>query len=161
MEKIVEHFAPPVFNSVLETGVRTTVLLEAYYPKSLSLSALVLLDHLVVHTQDVGGPNSLHINLPHRGGELLVRREVIEKGIAMMRRLGMVSLMVLPTGFYFQASENALPFVRLLQSPYNNQLKERAQWLAANIKDIDEISIEQLTNQKISKWQVEFYDDEM
>ncbi|MBV8254832.1 MAG: hypothetical protein JO154_19685 [Chitinophaga sp.] len=157
MEKIIELQQPVLFNSTLETGVRATIILNAYYPKLLSLSALVLMDHLVVHTQDMGGPTSLHVNLPHRGGELLVRREVIEQGTAMMRRLGLINLIALPSGFYFQASEEALPFIRLLKSKYNVQLKERAQWLAENIGNVDDASIEKLINQKINRWELEFY----
>lgn len=49
-----------VFNSPLETGVRAVIVLATCYPKALTLDELVALDHLVVHTADIGGPTSLH-----------------------------------------------------------------------------------------------------
>jgi ABC-three component (ABC-3C) system Middle Component 2 len=63
----------PLFNSSLETGVRAVVVLDAAFPRAFDLSQLTWLDHLVVHTADIGGPDSLHPDIPQRTGELLVR----------------------------------------------------------------------------------------
>ena len=79
-----------LFNSVLETGVRSVVILNAAHPFSFDLLHLTWFDHLVVHTADVGGPESLHPDLPQRSGELLVRRRLVEDGVTMMRRLHLV-----------------------------------------------------------------------
>ena len=53
-----------VFNSALETGVRSLVILAANFPAALDLQRLVDLDYLVVHSGDVDGPKSLHPPLP-------------------------------------------------------------------------------------------------
>ena len=68
----------PLFNSQLETGTRAMVILNAAYPLALDLARLTWFDHLVVHTEDIGGPPSLHPALPGRTGELLVRRRLVE-----------------------------------------------------------------------------------
>ena len=68
----------PLFNSSLETGVRSAVILDATFPRAFDLSQLTWLDHLVVHTADIGGPDSLHPDIPQRTGELLVRRRLVE-----------------------------------------------------------------------------------
>src|SRR4051794_18613760 len=81
----------PAFNSPLETGVRALTILEAAFPNSCDLQRLVELDYLVVHSGDVGGPESLHAPLPLRAGELLVRRELIEKGLLLMMSRGLVA----------------------------------------------------------------------
>ena len=81
---------PALFNSALETGVRSVVLLDTAYPRAFDLKELTWLDHLVVHTADVSGPESLHPNVPHRDGELLVRRSLVEEGVALMRGLHMI-----------------------------------------------------------------------
>src|SRR6266446_4032101 len=60
----------PLFNSSLETGVRAVVVLDAAFPRAFDLSQLTWLDHLVVHTADIGGPDSLHPDIPQRTGEL-------------------------------------------------------------------------------------------
>ena len=56
---------PQLFNSPLETGVRSVVLLHAATPRSFDLTHLTWLDHLVVHTQYLpNGPDSLHPDIP-------------------------------------------------------------------------------------------------
>jgi len=67
-----------LFNSRLEAGVRAVVVLEAIRPETIDLSEMVLFDHIVVHTADFSGPPSLHVDVPGRHGELLVRRQLIE-----------------------------------------------------------------------------------
>ena len=61
------------FNSPLETGLRSLAILEAAFPNRYDLQRLVEMDYLVVHSADVGGPESLHAPLPLRAGELLDR----------------------------------------------------------------------------------------
>jgi len=74
----------------LETGVRSVILLDTAYPRSFDLMQLTWLDHLVVHTADIDGPKSLHPNIPQRNGELLVRRSLVEEGLTLMRRKGLL-----------------------------------------------------------------------
>jgi hypothetical protein len=154
MEKVVS--SESLFNNPLETGVRATVILNATFPKVLDLAALVLLDHLVVHTGDIDGPESLHPNLPHRSGELLVRRQVIEKGLSLMRRLGLIAAVPDKSGIYYQATDEAYPFVDLLRTSYSIRLKERADWLADFIADFDQDDIHQLVTEKLGRWNIEF-----
>lgn len=76
------HITP--FNSPLETGIRSLAILAAGHPVTFDLQRLVEMDYLVVHSGDANGPESLHAALPLRAGELLVRRELIEKGLLLM-----------------------------------------------------------------------------
>ena len=157
MEEIDNHINHRLFNSPFETGIRAIILLNAYYPKTLSLSALLLFDHLIVHTEDVNGPDSLHVDIAYRGGELLVRRSIIETGVAYMRRLNLVSLIMQDSGLYYQATDEALPFVGLLRAPYNQKLKERAEWLAMSFQNLDDNYIDNMMSEKLSRWYTEFY----
>src|SRR6476659_3836971 len=97
----------PLFNSSLETGVRAVVVLDAAFPRAFDLSQLTWLDHLVVHTADIGGPDSLHPDIPQRTGELLVRRRVVEDGINLMRRVHLVDAHVTERGILYQAREES------------------------------------------------------
>jgi hypothetical protein len=45
-----------LFNSRLEAGIRAVVVLEYLRPETLDLAEMVLFDHVVVHTADLGGP---------------------------------------------------------------------------------------------------------
>lgn len=145
-----------LFNSPLECGIRALVVLNAAYPQRFDLSQLTWFDHLVVHTGDVGGPKSLHPALPHRSGELLVRRKTIEQSLTLMRRLHLVDIIADDGGFIYQASEEAYPFVELMRTPYARAMKERARWLAENICTMDATSIKELVAEKIGRWNVEF-----
>lgn len=75
---------PRIFNTAFESGVRSLILLTACFPLSVGLRRLVVLDHLVVHTGDIDGPESLHPSESSRGAELLVRRGLVSSGLALM-----------------------------------------------------------------------------
>jgi hypothetical protein len=79
------------FNSPIETGMRALILLAESYPTHLDLQRLLEYDYIMVHTGDVDGPPSIHPALPLRSGELLVRRELIERGLMLMISRGLVT----------------------------------------------------------------------
>lgn len=145
-----------LFNSSLETGVRALIVLNAVHPKILDLPHLTWFDHLVVHTGDIGGPESLHPNVPQRSGELLIRRRIIEQSLMLMRRLHFVDVVANEQGIFYQASDESSSFVGLLRSAYARTLKDRARWLAKNICTRDSAAIEKLVADRIGRWKVEF-----
>lgn len=146
-----------LFNSPLETGIRALVVLNAAHPMVFDISQLTWFDHLVVHTGDIGGPNSLHPDLPHRSGELLVRRPMIEQSLTLMRRLHLIDVVVGDEGILYQASDDAYPFVELMRSPYARALKERAKWLAENVCTMGAVRLEELVAERIGRWNLEFH----
>jgi hypothetical protein len=110
------------FNSTLETGIRALVVLEAFYPRRCDLMEMTWLDHLVVHTADLDGedvPESLHPDLPDRAGELLVRRQLVERSLRVMQQIHMVDVFETEAGIEFCASQEAPSYVDLLQAPYS------------------------------------------
>lgn len=158
MEAVSPEGARLLFNGALETGVRTTLILNALHPIRLDLASLTLLDHLVVHTGDLDGdaPASLHPNLPQRSGEMLVRRRLIENGIGLMRQLGMVLVHADESGIQYEASEDAYAFARLLSSEYCVNLKSRAEWLATKVADLGADEMRAMAVAKLGRWRVEF-----
>ena len=66
------------FNSAIECGLRSLIILEHAFPLEYDLQRLVFYDYLLVHSQDAGGPNSIHPATPHRSGEVLVKRKMLE-----------------------------------------------------------------------------------
>ena len=140
--------APPsedvlLFNSPLETGLRTLVVLDALHPRTCSMSELTWFDHLVVHTADIEGPDSLHPDLPSRGGELLVRRHL-------------VTVVDGNEGVRYAAGEESPSFVELLDAPYTRTLKLRAHWLAGRFKDLAEDAIRSIVHDRLGRWTLEF-----
>ncbi|WP_127144595.1 ABC-three component system middle component 2 [Pelagibacterium montanilacus] len=150
---------PELFNSPLETGVRSVVLLNTAYPRAFDLKELTWLDHLVVHTSDISGPESLHPNVPHRDGELLVRRSLVEQGLLLMRSLHMIEVRYGTSGIVYTALDQAAPFVKLIRTEYGRALKERAAWLIDYLSEYGEEHLHEVITQKIGRWAVEFQSD--
>ena len=146
-----------VFNSTLETGIRSLIILTANYPTALDLQRLVDFDYLVVHSGDVDGPESLHPPLPMREGELLVRRKIIESGLSLMMSRGLVSRIAGVEGIFYQASDYAKPFVDSLATPYIRSLIDRADWVATAFGNIDTKELHYLSSSFFDKWTTQFH----
>jgi hypothetical protein len=146
----------PLFNGALETGIRAVVMLDAMYPEASDLTRLTWLDHLVVHTRDIGGPESLHPDVPQRIGELLVRRRLVEQGLQLMRRLQMIDTIVDGKGIRYRAREQASALIDCMRTSYAVALRERAEWLAGHLSEMSDGEINKLISEKIGRWAVEF-----
>jgi hypothetical protein len=146
-----------VFNSALETGVRSLVILAANFPAAFDLQRLVDFDYLVVHSGDVDGPESLHPPLPMREGELLVRRKIIESGLSLMMSRGLITRIAGAQGIVYQASDYAKPFVDSLAAPYMRSLIDRANWVAATFGEMDATELHHLISSFFDKWTTQFH----
>ncbi len=144
------------FNSPLETGVRSVGILVPAYPKAFDLQRLVALDHLIVHTGDLGGPESLHPKLPMSSAELLVRRHIVERGLMLMISRGLVYRHVDETGITYQAGELAETFFESLCTPYLVALRERAIWVIQTFGDMDDEEFRETMNSLFDRWIEEF-----
>lgn len=133
MEQVTPS-APTLFNSALEAGIRAVTLLEAIRPLALDLSELVILDHVVVHSGDLAGPPSLHPAVPGRKGELLVRRQLIEESLVLMRRFHLVTVCESDDGLAYRATDEAAGYVELLESSYSVRLRDCAFWISRQIE---------------------------
>lgn len=144
------------FNSPLETGLRSLAILEAAFPNSYDLQRLVEMDYLVVHSADVGGPDSLHAPLPLRAGELLVRRQLIEKGLLLMMSKGLIERKAVVTGIEYSAGDTASPYLASLSAPYTIALRDRARWLVSNFEHFTTEEIRGLIRRFFERWSSEF-----
>ncbi|TWC20673.1 MULTISPECIES: ABC-three component system middle component 2 [unclassified Pseudomonas] len=159
MDKLNDSGERSLFNSPIETGVRSLVILNATYPSSHDINELVWFDHLVVHSADLGGPPSIHPKLPQRSGEILVRRELVQNGLNLMQKFGLISVVPSSSGICYQATEKAYPLVQLLSSEYSNTLKDRAKWLAVTVASLSKVDLRSVITSKIGNWAVEFQSD--
>lgn len=144
------------FNSPIETGVRALILLAESYPDQLDLQRLLEFDYILVHTKDVDGPPSIHPALPLRSGELLVRRQLIERGLMLMMSRGLISSHATPNGFMYQAEDSAGPFLDALTAEYLDDLKDRAVWVVDRFSDMSDHDIRALLSQVYDQWSREF-----
>ena len=153
---MTSHFKSEPFNSPLETGLRSLAILEAAFPNCYDLQRLVEMDYLVVHSSDVGGPASLHAPLPLRAGELLVRRQLIERGLLLMMSKGLIERRTASDGIEYVAGDTASPYLASLTAPYTLQLRERARWLVDNLASFTTEEIRGLIRRFFEHWTSEF-----
>lgn len=137
-------------NSPLEVGVRVLVLLSQAFPESLDVATLVWLDHAMLHSGELGGPPSLHPDLPAGPGELGMKRRLVEEGMTVLMRAGLASVVATANGLEYRASEEGPGFVGVLEAPYVRRLTERAEWImTAHAPDLD---VREATQRITERW---------
>ncbi|WP_321477237.1 ABC-three component system middle component 2 [uncultured Paludibaculum sp.] len=144
------------FNSPIETGMRALILLAESYPEQLDLQRILEFDYIMVHTGDVDGPPSIHPALPLRSGELLVRRQLIERGLMLMISRGLASRHATANGFMYQAEDDAGPFLDALTAEYLEDLKNRAMWVVDRFSEMSDHDIRVMLSQTYDQWSREF-----
>ncbi|MDO6537962.1 threonine transporter [Alteromonas stellipolaris] len=151
-----------IFNSALETGVRSICILVADLSNKFDIQQLLALDHIVVHTGDIeNAPPSLHPNILQRSGELLVRRPLIENGLVLMESKRLVQKVITPDGFYYCATELASVFIESLTNEYIKELSQRAQWAVTMYNDYGDMLFSEIFNSAFDRWRNEFQIAEM
>jgi hypothetical protein len=155
-ETVAARERPATFNGPLEAGLRAVAILGAAHPRTLDLQRLVAFDYLLVHTGDIGGPASLHPPSPLHSAELLVRRELVQRGLLLMMTRELVNREFEPSGIRYQAGENAAPFLSALESDYLSALRDRATWLVAALADRTEAEFRAVMRRFFDHWVEEF-----
>lgn len=150
------HAFPSPFNSTFETGVRTTVILQAASPDKYDIERLTTLDHLVVHTGDLGGPASLHPPVASRWAELVVRRGLVQNGIKLMMLKGLIRYHEDATGIYYSAGNEAATFVYQMRTEYARSLTSAADWLINFTGDYTRDALRTLAHRQFERWALEF-----
>jgi hypothetical protein len=144
------------FNSPIETGMRALILLAESYPQQLDLQRILEFDYIMVHTGDVDGPPSIHPALPLRSGELLVRRQLIERGLMLLISRGLISRHATPNGFMYQAEDDAGPFIDALSAEYLDDLRNRAVWVVDRFSEMSDQDIRIMLGNVYDQWSREF-----
>jgi hypothetical protein len=132
------------------------IILTEAFPTPLDLNRLLLLDHSILHSADLEGPESLYPPLPDRIGEFGVKRQLIEKGLQVLINCGLAEMQPSDEGIYFLPTESAPGFTDLLESPYARGLRERAQWAVLHLAIHDEASLRYQLRTVLSDWSEEF-----
>ncbi len=146
----------PTFNSPLEAGLRALSVLVPSYPEGMDLQRLVAFDYLVVHTGDAGGPESLHAELPLRATELLVRRQLVERGLLLMISRGLIERLPTEAGIVYLAGDMAETFLGSLSAPYLADLWERGDWVVHTFAELDDTQLRATMQDLAGKWIEEF-----
>lgn len=149
-------YTPP-FNGPVEIGLRALCILTAAYPDPYTLERLVVFDYLVVHSDDVpGGPTGLHPQTPHRGGEIYVRRGVLQDGLLLYQSRGLVERTYEKRGIYFSATDKSAGFLDALMSEYVIELRARSEWLVETCGLAGDAELGAMVRERSGAWGAEF-----
>lgn len=118
------------FNNNIDMGLRALSILQFAYPKSYDLSKLVFLDYIIVHSGDFNSPfKSLHAPVPNRKSEVYIRRSLLEQGILLFSKYGLVIPQFLAEGVFYLMADSGEPYLDSLGEEYTTMLKLRAEWV--------------------------------
>lgn len=110
------------------------------------------MDYCLLHSADFDGPESVLPAIATRGGELGIRRSVVEHGVQVMARAGMISVITSRDGLTYQASETAAPFLRLIGSSFMDRLMEVAEWAVSDMRSMPTSNIRNRIHQVSNQW---------
>lgn len=144
------------FNSSVECGLRSLIILEHAFPLEYDLQRLVFYDYLLVHSKDAGGPESIHPATPHRSGEVLVKRKMLEQGLFLMISRNLIRREYDKTGIVFVATDEATPFIDSLSSKYVGMLKQSAEWVIGTFNEYSDKDLEEFFYKNLDRWGGEF-----
>lgn len=150
------YFLSP-FNGPVEIGLRALCVLTTAFPAAYALQRLVTFDYFLVHSDDIeGGPEGLHPRTPHRGGEILVRRGVIQDGLRLYESRGLIERVYKDGGIFFAATEKSADFLDTLSTKYLRGLRERADWVVDSFGLLDDAELDAMVRDRIGTWGAEF-----
>lgn len=145
------------FNGPIEIGLRALTVLTAAFPAHYSLQRLVVFDYLLVHSDDIpDGPPGLHPKTPHRGGELLVRRDELQQGLLLYQSRSLLVAHYEEAGVYYSATDSSAAFLDVLRTHYVQSLRDRATWLTENFAASSDEDLQEIANKHAGEWGAEF-----
>lgn len=154
-EELTRFVSP--FNGPVEIGLRALCVLTTAFPAAYPLQRLVVFDYLLVHSDDIdGGPEGLHPKTPYRGGEILVRRGVIQDGLSLYESRGLVERVYKDGGIFFAATDRSADFLDTLSTQYLRALRERANWVVDSFGLLGDAALEAMVREHIGTWGAEF-----
>ncbi|MFO0880748.1 MAG: ABC-three component system middle component 2 [Gemmataceae bacterium] len=146
-----------LFNTPVESGLRSLFLLNAVKPQACDLQRLVIYDYLLVHSDDVtDGPKALHPATPLRSGELLVRRTLVEQGLQLLIRKGLATKSYTKDGIQYTAPPIAELFLAYLKSAYAQRCVEISKWIAGRFQPLSDDELREFIHQNLGRWGTEF-----
>lgn len=150
------QFVSP-FNGPVEIGLRALCVLTTAFPTAYALQRLVVFDYFLVHSDDIeGGPEGLHPRTPHRGGEILVRRGVLQEGLTLYESRGLVERIYRDGGILFAATDKSADFLDTLSTDYLKGLRERADWIVDSFGPLADGELDAMVRERIGTWGAEF-----
>ena|ERR1051326_5516665 len=146
-----------VFNTPLEIGLRTLFILCKFSPATLSLESLVYLDYFTIHSGDIkSGPKSLHPKYPFRSSEIIIKREILQKGLTFLLSKELIEVKLSNEGIKYSATKIGVHVESLFDSNYSKNLRTICDWVYNHFSSFTDKNLKDLADLNIEKWGGEF-----
>ncbi len=143
-------------NSPIEVSMRVLVVLDREFPELLSSVRLSMLDYALVHAGDLGGPPSLHPDIPGRIGELGIRKQLVDEALRILLRVGLAEVQPTSQGIGYRASEGAQNFLDLLTAQHIHALRSNADWIHSRYSHMPAEGIRNEMYKLVERWSDQF-----
>ena len=146
-----------LFNSPLEHGLRCLFLLDAIHPSSVDLQRLVIYDFFFTYSKGINDKlPELQPVFPQHTGQLMLKRELIRKGLEVLCNKGLVDYHMSNDGIEYSSKPFVGKILDSFQSSYAKKASEVAIWIASDIHLIPYQKLEKLIDDTIGVLGTEF-----
>lgn len=146
-----------IFNTPLEIGLRVLIILNELGNEAIDLNRLIIYDYFVIHSGDFDkNLNNLHPPIPHRSGELIIKRKVMQEGINLMYSRELLDIEFTPRGIYYKANEITSAFVSYLNTTYASEVSRYSKLVIDKFNSYSDDKINLFINENLQKWGSEF-----
>lgn len=146
-----------IYNTPLETGLRILIILEELKRKQVDVNRLIIYDYLVTHASDFDKSlKSLHPSLPHRSGEIIIKRKVIQEGIKLMYSKELLDINYTENGIFYSANELTTAFLDYFETYYSKMLREYSNLVVSKFNKFSDEELSDFVNENLNKWGSEF-----
>ncbi|MEM6474604.1 MAG: ABC-three component system middle component 2 [Pseudomonadota bacterium] len=145
------------FNGPIEAGIRLTAILLAAYPAAFDLQRLTAFDYLIGRTgQFENAPGDLYPPAPITTPPTEVRRKAASQALELLLSRNIAVRTATESGIEFSAGSAAEFFFTSLSTDYAFRLKNRADWLVAELAPLSSEEFNALMRSLFEKWAEEF-----
>jgi len=145
-----------IFNTPIEVGLRLLFVINRSL-KSLDTQRLIYYNYILVHSSDIpSAPKSLHPDFPNRSCEIYVTRKIIQKGLLLLVKKGLVEIVYTKKGILYKSNKMSDAFLTQFKSAYASELAERASWVSEHFDYFSDKQLADFINDNVGKWGSEF-----
>lgn len=146
-----------VFNTPLEIGLRALIILNELGNEAIDLNRLIIYDYFVIHSGDFDRRlKNLHPPIPHRSGELIIKRKVMQEGIHLMYSRELLDIEYTSRGIYYKANEVTSAFTSYLNTAYALEISKHSKLVIDKFNGYADEKLNLFINENLQKWGSEF-----
>jgi len=148
------------FNTPLEYALRSLFLIKYAGNIGIDLDRLIAYDYLLLNTGDIdNAPESIHPAIPFRSAQLLIKREIIQKGLSILLSKGLINIQFTKKGFLYYPNQLTEVFLGYFETEYAELLENRANWVINSFNNYNSKQLERFISKNLDKWGGEFVNE--